>query len=142
MHTSLEAMVIIDRVMQRLAIVPECYRPRLPSKATCELWFDLMIEEELEPNTDGQKGQHGSETSEGFYPSIYEQWRALVARPSVETFRMRNVHVYALLSGLWMSPYCRMVGYQILCLVSRILDSVLPRFGGVGFGGGVDSCQR
>jgi hypothetical protein len=53
MHTPLEAMIVVDWIMQRLTIVPECYRARLPAETTCELWLDLMIEEKLEPNRDG-----------------------------------------------------------------------------------------
>ena len=43
MHDAPVAVIIVQWIMQRRAVVPQCQRPGAPLEAAGELWLDLML---------------------------------------------------------------------------------------------------
>lgn len=104
-HRAQLAVIVVDWVVQRAAIIPDRQRPRAPLKAAGELRPNLMIE---------QKPQ---------------QRRALLHRHVNKPQRMRHVDIKRLSPGLRMRPHHRMRRLvQRLCIVAlAVAHTVLAR---------------
>lgn len=81
MHTPLEPVIIIDRVMQGRPIVPKYDTSNVPLEPARELRLHLVLKQ------------------------VLQQRCALFWRPAVESIRVRNVEVQTLLACLAMRAY-------------------------------------
>src|SRR5688572_12207151 len=84
-HQPAVAVVVVDRVVLRAAVVPERDRSRLPCKAAGELRPHLVAEKEL------------------------EQRRALLVRHPLEPGGVRDIYIECFATGLRMRSHNRML---------------------------------
>lgn len=111
MHQSFEAVIVIDRIMQDLSVVPECDGVRPPPETARKLQSDLVLVE------------------------VVEQRSALLHCPAVEPFGMCNIDVQALLASFGVRTHSWMIGNSILLLATRVFHPVFTSFARICFCG-------
>src|SRR5258706_3845335 len=120
-HHAAMAVVIVDRVVLRAAVVPERERARAPLDTAVEFRLRLVAKKELQERL------------------------ALLLGHAVEAHGVGGVHVERLAAGLRMRAHDRVPADELLRLAALLLDSVFARLRDVCLGRAVysvESCQK